>query len=326
MSGKLILKIAAAVLILGVIALRVDFAAAFRQIAGADPLWLAAAIGASLLIIVADAAFWSLSMRPVGLKMEFRAALLFGLVSWFFINIAPSTVGADLFRVAQMRSAGATTERSIRLVAAARLMSFAALMPVIGFGLPYAFSALDAGRDRWALAGLFTVASLSIGGLVAFGPRLARLPSKFRPGVADFAARLAVDTRVLLAKTTPAGWFFLVAQHLLRLAGVVLIAFALHVEVNIAALLALVPAAFLAAMAPITFGGWGVREASFVYFLGVAGVAAPAALAISILFGLTRVLIGAAGGIAWLLTRAEHFKIAVVEQSAHTGDEVKTIA
>ncbi len=311
MSGKLVLKIAVAALILGVIASRVDFTAAFRHIAGADPFLVAAAIAVSLLIVVADAAFWSISMRPLGLRIAFRPALLFGIVGWFFVNMAPSTVGADLFRAAQLRYAGATTERSIRLVAAARLMSLASLVGVIGVGLPYVFSAFDNARDRWALAAIFGLAFLALGGVVAAGPQLSRLPARLRPGFIDFVPRLAADMRLLLAKTTPGGWFFLVVQHLARIAGVALIAAALDVDVNVTALLALVPAAFLAAMIPITFGGWGVREASFVYFLGVAGVAAPAALAISILFGLTRVLIGALGGVLWMAAGAKHYKIAI---------------
>jgi len=311
MSGKLVLKIAIAAIILGVIASRVDFAAAFDKIAGADPLFLTAAIAVSLLIIVADAAFWSFSMRPVGLQMAFRAALLFSIVSWFFVNVAPSTVGADLFRAAQMRYAGATTERSIRLVAAARLMSLASLIAVIGVGLPYVFTAFDNARDRWALAVIFGLAFLALGAVVVLGPQIARLPPALRPGPADFFARLSDDLRLLIARTSVSGWFLLVAQHLFRIAGVALIAMALRVEVDALALFAIVPAAFLAAMVPITIGGWGVREASFVYFLGVAGVAAPAALAISIVFGLTRVLIGGLGGILWVTVAKQHYKIAV---------------
>lgn len=326
MPLKALLKVAVAALILFIIASRVDFAAAFALMGGADPVWLVAAIGASLLIIAADAAFWAYSMKPAGLTMPFRTALLFGVIGWFFINIAPSTVGADVFRAAQMRAAGATTTRSIRLVAAARLMSFAALIAVIGLGLPYAFSAFEAARDRLALAAIFAAALAAFAGLLFGGPLIARAPARFRRGPLAFGAELSADLRTLLRKTTPAGWFYLTVQHLLRTATVFCIAAALGVAFDPLALFALLPAAFLAAMVPITFGGWGVREASFVYFLGVAGVAAPAALAISIMFGLTRIVIGAAGGLIWLTTRAEHFKIAVDAGAARAQDNVKTTA
>lgn len=323
MSMKAVLKIAVAALILGVIALRVDFSAAFGLIGEADLFWFAAAIAASLLIIVADAAFWSSSMRAVGLSMSFRSALLFGVSGWFFVNVAPSTVGADLFRAAQMRAAGATTERSIRLVAAARLMSLASLIAVIGAGLPYALNAFEGLRDRLALGAIFGTALAAFGGLVIFGPRLAQTGLAARINALAFAGRLAADTRLLFKKTTPAGWIFLTVQHLLRIAGVILVARSLGVDADLAAFFALVPSAFLAAMIPVTIGGWGVREASFVYFLGVAGVAAPAALATSILFGLTRIVIGLFGGLVWLLARSDRFSIAV---DADGEKDVKTTA
>jgi uncharacterized membrane protein YbhN (UPF0104 family) len=323
MSMKAVLKVAVAALILGLIALRVEFAAAFELIAQADLFWMGAAVAVSLLIIVSDAAFWSSAMRAVGLSLSFRAALLFGISGWFFINVAPSTVGADLFRAAQMRAAGATTERAIRLVSAARLMSFASLIAVIGAGLPFAFRAFESDSDRIALGVIFTAASAAFAGLVLFGPRLAEtsLAKIIKP--IRFAGLLASDLRTLLVKTPVSGWLFLTAQHLCRIAGVVFVARAVGVDADIFAFFALVPAAFLAAMAPITIGGWGVREASFVYFLGVAGVDAHAALATSILFGLTRILIGLAGGLVWLAARSDRFKIAI---DAPRESEVRTKA
>ena len=63
------------------------------------------------------------------------------------------------------------------------------------------------------------------------------------------------------------------------------------------------------AMLPISFGGWGVREIAFVYLLGAAGVSAEAALSLSIAFGLLRVLVGAIGGLTWLLINDEHLRV-----------------
>lgn len=310
-SFRTAIKAAVAAAILGVIALRVDLSAAFGIIAGANLWVIAAAVAVSLLIIGADALFWTLSMRPVGLRMALPAALRFGLVGWFFANIAPANVGADIFRAAQMRYAGATTERAIRLVAAARLMSLAALIGVIAAGLPYAFSAFDDPADRWSLAIVFGLAVGAFAGLLLFGPSLSRIEALKRFKALDVAAGLAADLRILFAKTDGIGWLLLAAQHLFRVAGVALVAAALQVDVNLMALFALVPAALLVAMVPLSFGGWGVREASFVYFLGFAGVAAPAALAISIVFGLTRILIGAAGGAVWLSAGAKDYRFAV---------------
>ena len=63
------------------------------------------------------------------------------------------------------------------------------------------------------------------------------------------------------------------------------------------------------AMVPVSFGGWGVRELSFVYLLGTAGVPAEAALSLSITFGLLRMIIGAVGGLIWVGMSDHHYRV-----------------
>ena len=45
----------------------------------------------------------------------------------------------------------------------------------------------------------------------------------------------------------------------------------LKLDIPILTLFAFTPAALLITMLPISLGGWGVRELTFVYFLGTAG-------------------------------------------------------
>lgn len=311
MTSRTAFKLLAAAGILAFIASKVDLSAAAGLIGGADPLLLIAAIAASLFIVAADAAFWSKSMLIVGCRMAFRPALAFSIVGWFFANLAPSTVGADLFRAAQMRYAGAGVATSVRIVAAARLLSFAALLIVIAAGLPFAFQAISAPAERWTVAAVFLASLALFAAFVGVGPSLAKFDAAMPRAHLRNVAALARDTRSLIVQLTPGGWLYLIVQHLLRVAGVALIASALSAQVDNVALFALVPVALLIAMIPVTFGGWGVREASFVHFLGFAGVAPAAALAISIVYGLTRVLIGAAGGIIWAIARRDHFDFAI---------------
>jgi uncharacterized membrane protein YbhN (UPF0104 family) len=306
---KVLVKIAVAAALMALIASRVDFSAAFALIAGARPALLGLTLLVSFCIVFADAAYWTHSMRAIGCRIDFRPAFLFSLVGWFFANLAPSTVGSDLFRAAQMRHAGAPVEKSVRLVVAARLMSFVSLLVVIALGLPVAARYINAPVEREALGGVFALALLGFGAFVFMGPRLKALMTGAGLHRLTFISALSADTRALLKTATPAAWVYLTAQHLLRVAGVAAVAAALNAPVDLIALYALIPAALLIAMIPISFGGWGVREASFVHFLGFAGVAPSAALAISIVYGLTRVLIGAIGGVVWILARRDHYRL-----------------
>jgi glycosyltransferase 2 family protein len=59
------------------------------------------------------------------------------------------------------------------------------------------------------------------------------------------------------------------------------------------------PLSNLVQAVPISIAGWGVREGFFVAAFGLTGVAAPHALAVSILFGLINLLISLPGGAVW---------------------------
>jgi hypothetical protein len=64
----------------------------------------------------------------------------------------------------------------------------------------------------------------------------------------------------------------------------------------------------LAAALPISIGGWGLREASFVSLLGVLGVDREAALLLSVEFGLLSMLVSLPGGLIWLTLRSDQNK------------------
>jgi uncharacterized protein (TIRG00374 family) len=61
------------------------------------------------------------------------------------------------------------------------------------------------------------------------------------------------------------------------------------------------PLAMLLSMAPISLGGWGVREASMVWLLNTLGIHFQEALSISVLVGLVTIAAGLPGGLLWLL-------------------------
>jgi len=88
--------------------------------------------------------------------------------------------------------------------------------------------------------------------------------------------------------------------QLMIIVSVYIFGFGLNAGLTFSSAVFLVPIIMLVAMVPISFAGWGVREASMVLGLSLAGVSATNALAISIMFGFTQVILGFPGGILWL--------------------------
>jgi hypothetical protein len=315
---KFILKLLVTLGLLALIARNVDSEAVIDHFAGVRPLYILAALGLGLGLVASDSLYWTAAMRALGHRLGFVPAFIFTIVGWFFGNIAPATLGADVFRAAQMRRLGAPAGASVRIVLVARLMSFATLLAVIAAGLPLMLAYSATAPDRFVALAVFIGGLSAVAGLAYFKTALVRLPALARiPGSAKMS-RLSNDLGALLkpGREAPKVWAFSALQHLLRIAIVGAIAAAFNAEIDIAALFAMVPFAFLVAMVPISLGGWGVREAGFIHFLGLAGLAPEIALAISLAFGLLRLAIGALGGIVWVIARAEHYRFEVLPAPA----------
>ncbi len=64
----------------------------------------------------------------------------------------------------------------------------------------------------------------------------------------------------------------------------------------------LIPPISLITLIPISIAGWGVREQSMQVAFSYAGLSAADGVTISLLFGAVYFIVGAAGGLAWLLS------------------------
>ena len=92
-------------------------------------------------------------------------------------------------------------------------------------------------------------------------------------------------------------------NHLLRVAIVLCLAFALGIWLSPLDAFVLVPSALLIAMVPISLAGWGVREVVFIQAFSLAGVVSSQALALSLLYGLVGLITGLLGGGVWFAER-----------------------
>ena len=64
------------------------------------------------------------------------------------------------------------------------------------------------------------------------------------------------------------------------------------------------PLVMLAALIPISIGGWGVREVSAVYLFSLYGVPEGESLQLGALFGISYFLLSLPGGLFWFVDKA----------------------
>jgi uncharacterized membrane protein YbhN (UPF0104 family) len=308
---KIAAKVLVTVILLCIVFRSVDLGMVAQLLARFEPLWAVAALLLTALIIASDATLFAACMRKQSWHVPFGSALIYSVVGWFFSNLAPSTVGGDLFRGVQAARQGAPMNLAVRAIVSMRLVSLATLFVVMLAGLPIALDRLGAPHDAALLGMVVAVAGGALGAVFVFAhvPVPTRLLERW-----PVLRRLAVvsqDVRRLLAPNVQsvAIWAAGLVQHLLRVGILAALAAGLGQRIPLATLFAMVPAALLVAMLPVSLGGWGMREAAFVYFLGAAGVTAEAALSLSVAFGFLRIVVGAIGGVTWALVGKDRYRI-----------------
>lgn len=308
---KLALKFLLTAVLLWVAVRSVDIAAVSKLLSGLNPIWAAVAFLLTGLIIATDAILLSSVLRVFGRNLQLSAAFLYSLVGWFFSNVAPSTMGGDVFRGVQLSRAGLPVGQSVRLIIAIRILSFTTLLVVMLGGFPVALHLIIRERDAALLGTILAGAALSICALFLFAQHIARIRSLERFAVFRKLETVAEDCRILLQpnRSIALAWIAALSQHLARIGVLAALATGLKLGISLATLFAFTQAALLVAMMPISLGGWGVRELTFVYFLGTAGVSSEAALSLSISFGLLRLVVGAIGGVTWSLIDDDRFQL-----------------
>ncbi|MDX1426037.1 MAG: lysylphosphatidylglycerol synthase transmembrane domain-containing protein [Kiloniellales bacterium] len=243
------------------------------------------------------------------------------VITLFFNQVLPSTIGGDGMRVWLLRGLGRPIGIAFRSVLIDRLIGFFGLLLVGLAGSLYLLLRLQAPGPVWLVA-LTCLAGLV---LIALAPPLVgvlqRLPFDRLRQVFETLARevrLLVRDRPRLAKLVAAS---IVGQ--LALAGAVYcLARDLEVGVELLGVFAVVPGVMVASSIPISIAGWGVREASMVVGLGLLGVAQGEAAIISIGFGLLVLGFGLLGGLVWLVRGSPQpagDEIAELDTAMHGG-------
>jgi uncharacterized membrane protein YbhN (UPF0104 family) len=216
--------------------------------------------------------------------------------------VLPGAVGGDAVRIIATRQTGLSLAASINSVMLERAATVYALLLLTTLAEPALFGRLTNLPALWLFPSLTLGASL---GLLALS-RLDRLPADWsRWRLVRGLARLAMDTRICFFRPRRALPILLIALaghiNLALLAWV--LAWGLNAPVSLTDCLVLLPPVVLVATLPISIAGWGAREVAMVTVFGLVGVPAAQATALSVLFGLSGLLIALPGGLFWLMLR-----------------------
>jgi uncharacterized membrane protein YbhN (UPF0104 family) len=260
---------------------------------------LSAALMTVVGAIPVNAVRWRVILAAEGPSPGLGSLTKLLFVGLFFNQVLPTGVGGDAVRAWRCRRLGIALGTAVRSVLLDRVSGYLVMVVIYAASLPMLLRIFPDTQERFGLIVVFGAAFL---GLLGF-PFMDRLPARLlRLPMIGALADLSRETRRLVThpgRCAAVLGLSIIAVGLAVLACM-LVGDSLGVPLSFATWLLVVPPVSLIQLMPISLAGWGVREAGMVVLLSGFGVPAEAALAISILMGLTLIVIGLPGGLIWL--------------------------
>ena len=284
---------------------RIDASSALAEMRALAPV---AAVGAVVLIFVqcgVAASRLRHLLDAIGRHLSFPASFDAVLIGAFFSQTLISFVGGDAMRVWRVTRKNIPLGDAARAVLYDRVLGFVGLILLIVAGLPVLFSVV---HDKRVHAAILVLVGSAVAGCIML-LSLHKLPAVWRRHrVFLFAAELSRMGHELLR--APRRLLVLLGLSIIIQVFNVLILFAvgkgIGVQVDFVTSLVLVPPVLFLSMMPISFAGWGVREAAMVAALSAVGVPASQSVAMSICYGLGMIIASLPGGVLWLYARRPH--------------------
>jgi uncharacterized membrane protein YbhN (UPF0104 family) len=291
-------------LILGYLLHRIDIGAVAGSVMRASWPLLGLGLGLFLLSVALGGLRWWMVLRGLGEHGPPGPLVALFWIGTAFSQVLPSTAG-DGVRVWMATKRGYRLAPALTSVVLERLTMLLVLLAFVVATEPLLMRRLV--RTGGFFGGQWLPVALLACGIAGLAVLLTadRLAARWRHWRAiDLLARFAVSSRTLLRSrwSGPLAALTVAAQFNLVLAGG-WVADAVGLHLSLLDDLIVIPLMTLATVAPISVGGWGLREGLLVVLLGRFGIAGSDALAYSLLLGCCNALSAAPGLVLWLARR-----------------------
>lgn len=270
-----------------------------------DPLLIAAALAAVAAQTLLLALRWRAIAASCGTVLPIALASRYMMISIFFSQVLPSTVGGDAVRVWLLARDGTKWSVAAYSILIDRLIGILGVAVTVVAGLPWSLSLIrnPVGRGALLLIGLGSIVAVLT--FIILGSL--RLVFLQRFWLGRQVMKFAVLLREVSLMSTIGTWALLlsIASIVLTCAVTWCVARAAAVPFEFTHSLLLIPPVLLISTVPISIAGWGVRETALIVAFGYAGLPESDALIVSLLFGATMLAFGIAGGGVWLASGAD---------------------
>jgi glycosyltransferase 2 family protein len=271
--------------------------------------WMAISLLVNLIQVALGAMRWREISGYCQAPLDTVQALRYNMIGAFFNQTLPSTIGGDAIRLWLVSRAGAGWRSATYSVLVDRAIGLIALAVVVVVSLPWSFELIRNDRGRLALL-LVDVAAMSAGlGFLLLNYLPWQWLKTWWP-TRHIHACSVVANRVIFNRTTgPKIAVLSISIHVLTVVIAWCAVRSISAPASFEQTFLLIPPIALITMLPISIAGWGVREATMMVAFGYAGLNQTDGTMISLLSGATSFVVGAIGGLVWVLSREKAEKI-----------------
>ena len=281
---------------------KVDFHELASRFNVASLGWIVLAIVATFLQIFIGVLRWREVSAECGAPLGLTQATRYNMIGAFFNQTLPSSIGGDAVRLWLVARAGAGWRAATYSIFVDRAIGLIALAIVIVASLPWSYRLISDPNGRSAL--LFVDFAALAGGLGFLVLGWLKWPWLKRWWVTHHVHACAViANRVIFSwERGPKIAALSLLVHVLAVVIAWCVVRSIAAPVLFGQVFQLVPPVMLITMMPISIAGWGVREATMGLAFGYAGLVANEGVNVSLLFGAVYFVVGALGGLVWIIS------------------------
>ena len=287
----------------------INFSAIQLRLSQINLGWIAIAILVTVFQIFLGALRWreisGLCQAPLTDLQAFR----YNMIGAFFNQTLPSSIGGDAVRLWLVSRTGAGWRAATYSILTDRAVGLIALALIVVASLPWSYGMIDDANGRLAL--VFVDFAALTGGLGFL--LLGYLPWRWLDTwwlTKHFRACSVIANRVIFNRRSgPKIAVLSLSIHVLAVVIAWCAVRAIAAPASFEQIFLLTPPIMLVTMMPVSIAGWGVREATMMVAFGYAGLVQADGTVVSILFGAVYFIVGAFGGIVWVLSAEKSSEI-----------------
>ena len=293
---------------------RVDWREMVRIVGQASVGYVGLALLIELLNMVPKVLRWRALLISQGTREPFLRLLSIYFIGSFFSNFLPSDVGGDTMRMLRMAQITGRGADAISSVLVERLCGLFAVLLMGVVAVLSNWRLASAGGIGFLVLGMFILFILAIAllfGLQAVRDRVDHLPAPVsrnltRRWLAWLMTKLGelYDSIYAFRGRWRALLVVLAFSLLFRLVSVCSLyvqSLALHVSISFIWLMMIISLISVVTAVPLSLNAIGIKEGAYVFFFGLAGIAAPQALALALLSRAVTLAVSLVGGMVYLL-------------------------